>query len=293
MKQLITSFIFLALFPMHSCKDSKIENNIKMYTETWDHIINDGNLDLINLLNFTEDITLITSPENVVGIEDFKAYYSNFINGFSDVSFTIIDVFGQGDKIVKHWHYKGTHTGDFFGIPATGKTVDIEGSTIVKMKDGKIAQEQDFMDNLVFMGQLGLDPFLNPDNVITIRTLYDNFAKGDIESVGAVMDENLIWNEAENFPYADGNPYKGFNAVVDGVFSRIMNDWEYWNLSNLEFHEMTNNKVLASGRYEAKHKKNEAVINLQMAHLWTLKNGKIISFQQFADTKGISDAMTQ
>tara|TARA_B110000971_G_C19951802_1_gene473712 strand:+ start:1072 stop:1245 length:174 start_codon:yes stop_codon:yes gene_type:complete len=56
---------------------------------------------------------------------------------------------------VKHWNFKGTHTGDFFGIPATGKKVDIDGVNLVKMKDGKIAQEQDFMDNLLFNQQLG------------------------------------------------------------------------------------------------------------------------------------------
>lgn len=278
---------------MYSCKDVNLENNIKTYSETWDHIINDANLDLINNTNFTDSITLVTSPENIVGIEDFKTYYSNFITGFSDVSFTIVDVFGQDDKIVKHWHYKGTHSGDFFGIPATGKMVDIEGVTLVKMKDGKIAQEQDFMDNLVFMEQLGIDPLLNPNNVISIRTLYDNFANGNIDAVAAVMDENLVWNEAENFPYADGNPYNGFNAVLEGVFSRLMSEWEYWKLSDLDFKEMTNNQVLVTGRYDAKYKKNGAVINLQMAHLWTLNEGKIISFQQFADTKGIVDAMAK
>ena len=56
---------------------------------------------------------------------------------------------------MKHWNFKGTHTGDFFGIPATGKKVDIDGVNLVKMKDGKIAQEQDFMDNLLFNQQLG------------------------------------------------------------------------------------------------------------------------------------------
>jgi len=94
----------------------------------------------------------------VVGIEGFKAYYQNYLTGFSNVEFTIVDVFGQGDKIVKHWNFKGTHSGEFFGIPATDKDVDIDGVTLVKMKDGKIAQEQDFMDNYVFLMQLGLIP---------------------------------------------------------------------------------------------------------------------------------------
>jgi steroid delta-isomerase-like uncharacterized protein len=67
-----------------------------------------------------------------------------------------VDVFGQGDKIVKHWNFKGTHNGDFFGIPATGKIVDIDGVTLVQLKDGKIAQERDFLDNLELMQQLGI-----------------------------------------------------------------------------------------------------------------------------------------
>jgi len=42
------------------------------------------------------------------------------------------------------------------GIPPTGKTVDIEGCTVAKIVDGKIVEEQDFMDNMSFLKQLGL-----------------------------------------------------------------------------------------------------------------------------------------
>jgi steroid delta-isomerase-like uncharacterized protein len=293
MKNSIKYLIILFLIGFTSCKDANLQKDIKMYSETWDEIINTGNLELINDTNFTDDITLVMSPENIVGIDGFKDYYSNFVTGFSDVEFTLVDVFGQDDKIVKHWRYKGTHSGDFFGIPATGKSVDVEGTTLVKMKDGKIAKEQDFMDNLIFMDQLGIDPFLNPNNIIVVQKLYNDFAKGDIPSVQAAMDEKVVWNEAENFPLADGNPYIGFDAIAKGVFGRIQSDWDYWNLTDLDLQEMTNNKVLATGRYQAKYKKNGAVINLQMAHLWTLKDAKIVSFQQFADTKGIADAMNK
>ncbi|MFD2727528.1 ester cyclase [Hyunsoonleella rubra] len=293
MKTSLKLLLCLLLFCALSCEDAQVKKNITTYNNVWDGIVNDGNLDLINDTNFDTNITMVYSPENVVGIEDFKAYYSNFITGFSEREFTVENIFGHGDQLVKHWRFKGKHTGEFFGMPASGKPVDLTGVTIAKMKDGKIAQEQDFMDNMVFMSQMGIDPFLNPNNVNTVRQLYNDFANGNIEAVGAVMDENLVWNEAENFPLADGNPYKGFKAVLDGVFSRIMSDWDYWKLSDLEFHEMTNYKVLATGRYEAKYKKNGAKMNLQMAHLWTLKDGKIISFQQYADTKGIADVMAK
>ncbi|HIK62777.1 MAG TPA: hypothetical protein EYG01_02095 [Flavobacteriales bacterium] len=49
-------------------------------------------------------------------------------------------MFGQGDKIVKHWNFKGIHDGEMFGIPASNNKVDINGTTIVLRKDGKILQ---------------------------------------------------------------------------------------------------------------------------------------------------------
>lgn len=134
----------------------QLEANLQMYERVWDDIVNKKQIDQINEEHFDKQVILVTSPENIVGIDGFKAYYNNYLTGFSEVTFTILDAFGQGDKIVKHWRFQGKHTGEFFGIPPTGNTVNVEGVTLVKMKDGKIAQEQDFLDNLVFYQQLGL-----------------------------------------------------------------------------------------------------------------------------------------
>jgi steroid delta-isomerase-like uncharacterized protein len=129
--------------------------NVKMYTHTWDEIINHGKLDLFNDSNFTRDVVMHAHPD-IAGIDSARAYYANYLTGFSNIQFIIKDCFGQGDKLVKHWEFKGKHTGTFFGIPATGKEVDVEGVTLVKMRGGKIAEEQDFFDNYEFMKQLGL-----------------------------------------------------------------------------------------------------------------------------------------
>ena len=132
--------------------------NIKMYSHVWDEIINKGKLELFNDSNFTKNVVMHASPADVVGIDSARAYYANYLTGFSDITFTVKDVFGMGNKLVKHWNFKGTHTGMFFGIPATNKKVDIDGVTLVRMEDGKIAEERDFLDNLEFMQQLGLIP---------------------------------------------------------------------------------------------------------------------------------------
>jgi steroid delta-isomerase-like uncharacterized protein len=155
------SFIFLSCSsgnePAVSTKTDSVAANIKMYTHTWDEIINHGRLDMFNDSNFTKDVVMHANPD-VNGIDSARAMYANYVNGFSNIHFTIVDVFGQGDKLVKHWNFKGKHTGTFFGISPTGKDVNVEGVTLVKMRGGKIAEEQDFFDNLAFMQQLGLMP---------------------------------------------------------------------------------------------------------------------------------------
>jgi predicted ester cyclase len=60
--------------------------------------------------------------------------------------------------LTKFWQFKGKHTGNFFGIPATNKDVDVIGCTIATIENGVITEERDFMDNLEFFRQLGLMP---------------------------------------------------------------------------------------------------------------------------------------
>ncbi|MBV1924543.1 MAG: ester cyclase [Flavobacteriaceae bacterium] len=289
-----TKLLFItALIVLTACNNSnkQVDDNIAKYTTLWDEIINEGKLDLINDTNFDPEITLIYSPENVVGIDAFKDYYSNFTTGFSNSEFSIVDIFGQGDKLVKHWKFKGTHSGNFFGIPATGKSIEVEGSTIAIMKNGKIAQEQDFMDNLAFMAQLGINPLLNADNVAAVDALYANFGKGDVPAVLAALDSKVVWNEAEGNALADNNPYIGPDAVLKGVFERVLADFPDFTLNDIAHHNMENDQVLTTLRYKATAKSTGKKLNAQAAHLWTFKEGKIIAFQQYVDTKQLNDVV--
>lgn len=278
------SFILLLSILIFTTSTSHSQNNptdkdIKMYSQVWDEVINKGAIDQINSTYFDENITGIASPQNIVGIEAFKAYYQNFLTGFSERSFEIKNIFGQGDQIVKHWQFKGKHTGEFFGIPPTARSVNIEGVTLVKMKNGKILQEQDFMDNSVFMQQLGLAP--NPNNVPIIDQLYTHFNKGEIPAVLAMMDTRIVWNEASSSYYSDGNPYTSPDSILNGVFKRIGEDNDYFNLENIKLTALGNNKVLASLNYDFKSKKTGERNKTLVVHEWTIENGKIIAFQQY------------
>lgn len=136
--------------------NEQTEKNINTYKVAWDAFFENRDSNAINTDSFDEQVTVVTAEGNITGIEAFRDYYNNYLTGFSDAEFSFIDIIGQGDQLVKHWNFKGTHDGEMFGIPPTNNKVDISGTTIVTMKDGKVLQEQDFFDNHSFLMQLGL-----------------------------------------------------------------------------------------------------------------------------------------
>ena len=135
---------------------NQLEKDLKLYQMVWDDFLG-GDTTVINTDNFVENIVIVTDEGDLIGIEACKDYYMNYLNGFSDIEWTILDAFGQGDKLVKHWNFKGTHTGEFFGMPATGNYLDLSGTTIVTMIDGKIAKEHDFFDMKSLLDQLSVE----------------------------------------------------------------------------------------------------------------------------------------
>ena len=136
--------------------NDQVEKNINTYKTAWDAFFETRDSNAINTDSFDKQATVVTASENIIGIDAFRDYYNNYLTGFSDAEFSFIDIIGQGDQLVKNWNFKGTHDGEMFGIPPTNNKVDISGTTIVTMKDGKVLQEQDFFDNHSFLMQLGL-----------------------------------------------------------------------------------------------------------------------------------------
>jgi len=133
--------------------NERINNDVEMYKNVWNTFLN-GDTSVVNSDNFTEDVVVILDTGNIVGIEAVKAHYKQYLDGFSEIEWKIQDAFGQGDKLIKQWNFKGRHTGTFFGIPPTGNILNLSGTTVVTMKDGKIAKEHDFFDMKSMLDQL-------------------------------------------------------------------------------------------------------------------------------------------
>jgi ketosteroid isomerase-like protein len=124
-----------------------------------------------------------------------------------------------------------------------------------------------------------------------IQDIYAAFARGDGPAALALMDAAMVWNEAENFPYADRNPYVGPAAIGEGVFFRLATEWDGFQAVPAEFLD-AGESVVALGRYRATHKATGKALDAQFAHIWRLRDGKATTFQQYTDTAQARDAVS-
>src|ERR1700688_2775628 len=98
------------------------------------------------------------------GREDIKAFMTGFRKAFPDLNFWgAADLIAEGDLVVGRWEGGGTHTGPAFGdflmgsLPAnTGRKMKFTGTTVLKLKDGKIVKEIGLDDGVAALTQLGL-----------------------------------------------------------------------------------------------------------------------------------------
>jgi ketosteroid isomerase-like protein len=130
------------------------------------------------------------------------------------------------------------------------------------------------------------------DNAGIIRGLYDAFGRGDVAAVLGTFDGQIEWKEAESFRYADGNPYIGPMAVAQGVFQRIISEADGFSLAPQNF-IAGGDHVVVEGRYRGTVKATGKPFDAQFAHVWTLRGGKIVKFQQYTDTKHWATAFGQ
>ena len=91
-------------------------------------------------------------------LEQLKQSAAAVFAAFPNMSLTADDVIVEGDMAAKRWTVRGTHTGEWMGIPATGKEIVTTGNNVFRIVDGKIAECWAESDALGMMQQLGVIP---------------------------------------------------------------------------------------------------------------------------------------
>jgi ketosteroid isomerase-like protein len=126
-------------------------------------------------------------------------------------------------------------------------------------------------------------------NLEIIKSTYEGKSSEENgKNLVAHAAENISWTEAKGFPYA--GIYIGLESITENVFSRLGSEWIDYKFTP-EDYVVSDDKVVAYGTYTGTYKLTGKSFAARVAHVWKLKDEKIISFEQFVDSKMIDNAM--
>jgi steroid delta-isomerase-like uncharacterized protein len=101
---------------------------------------------------------VVLSPTGGVleGREEIERIYRVWFTAFPDLTLSATDVLIDGDRAVLLANISGTHAGDFFGLPATGRHVQAVGAFVYMLRDGLIEHERRILDFTGVLVQVGV-----------------------------------------------------------------------------------------------------------------------------------------
>ena len=99
-----------------------------------------------------------THGEPLRGPDGYLALLAMLRTGFPDIHWTLEETITEGDKVAARFRMEGTHRGDFFGIPLTGKSISVRALNFYQLADGQIVRELGQPDLLGILQQIGAAP---------------------------------------------------------------------------------------------------------------------------------------
>lgn len=112
------------------------------------------NLDLVDEI-FAPSYAVNGHP---VGPEGVRAAVAQLHKAFGEPTVLVEDLLAEADQVVLRWRIRGTHDGVLFGVPATGRTIELTGTNIYRISAGRIVENWENVDVLATLRQLGLTP---------------------------------------------------------------------------------------------------------------------------------------
>jgi len=142
------------------------EKNTAALRRFYDEVMVKGNLKVIDELvadNFVEHyLPDPKAPANKAGLTQTMA---QFRTAFPDLQIVVEDIIAKGDKVWAYTTMRGTNKGEFMGMPATGKKIDVKGIDIIRFVNGKAVEHWAVSDDLAMMQQLGMIPMPGQENM--------------------------------------------------------------------------------------------------------------------------------
>ena len=128
------------------------KNLIRRYVATW----NSGDLEALSQFWAPEMRHHTRSRSH--DFEGVRKIVTDFGEAFPDLHFELEDIVAEGDRVVTRMRATGTHTSDYMGVPASGRSIDCQVMGIARIENGKMAEHWGVTDELAIMQQIGLVP---------------------------------------------------------------------------------------------------------------------------------------
>src|SRR5262245_50335749 len=113
-------------------------DNRALFQRYFDVVANEGNLELADEIfasDYVHHDPANPDPRPMIGSQAVKDHLTSLKGAFPDLVFYIDDVVAEDESIVVRWTARGTNTGEYFGMPATGSSIEITGMNTWNTRD--------------------------------------------------------------------------------------------------------------------------------------------------------------
>ena len=133
------------------------EQNKKIARRMFEEGEGQGNLAVIDEL-IANDFVNHTPFGEMHGQEPARQFILMLRQGFPDLEVTVEDQVAEGDRVATRWTARGTHQGEFQGVPPTGNPMEISGIAVARLANGKVIEQWANPNLLSLMQQIGAVP---------------------------------------------------------------------------------------------------------------------------------------
>ncbi len=128
---------------------------------------------------------------------------------------------------------------------------------------------------------------LAASNLAIVQDLYEAFATQDRDEILVILDPDIEWIQNEGFP--GGGRYVGAEEVLDQAFGGLAAEWESWK-AVVGSWLVAGESIVALGAYEGTHRATGKSMTAAFAHVYWLCDGRVVRFEQYADTAKVAAA---
>lgn len=97
-------------------------------------------------------------PGQAPGVTGVRQFFEGMLRAFPDSTYTVEEYIAEGDKVVVIGSLRGTHRGEFMGLPATGRKIDVPSIDVLRFEGGKQVEHWGLLDQQAMLEQLGVTP---------------------------------------------------------------------------------------------------------------------------------------